>query len=216
MADKKGDSKPDAVVDVGFVLVICIFLVILWTAILNYFLLSRFGSWAAIWAAIVAWFFKYLWPIILVLSVILCLFLIYGIVSTYRKLLKLNEEENEIYALPAEIAAKDEPLPEKNKKWESIEKHLISQNPSDWRLAVIEADVMLDELLRAQGYHGDSIGEMLKGVERSDMRSLDHAWEAHKVRNELVHSGSEYALNEREAKRVLSLYESVFREFKLI
>ena len=75
---------------------------------------------------------------------------------------------------------------------------------------------MLDELLRAQGYHGDSVGEMLKGVEKSDMLTLDNAWDAHKVRNQIAHAGSDYLLNERDAKRIITLFESVFKEFKII
>lgn len=216
MADKKEAPKQDMVVDVGFVIIVSIFIVLLWTTILNYILLSRFGSYANIWQLIVAWFFKYLWPIILVLSAIISILAVCGIIYNYKKLLKINLEEQKIYNPKIVGVSAEEPVILTNPKWERVQKHLESDNSSEWRLAIIEADVMLDELLRTQGYQGDSIGEMLKGVERSDMTTLDAAWEAHKVRNEVVHSGAEYLLNDREAKRVIALYESVFREFKII
>jgi len=57
---------------------------------------------------------------------------------------------------------------------------------------------------------------MLKAVEASDMLSLDAAWDAHKVRNRIAHSGSEFLMNEREAKQTIANYEKVFREFKII
>ncbi len=101
-------------------------------------------------------------------------------------------------------------------RWRKIEKHLDSGRESDWRLAVIEADVLLDEMVTTMGYRGDSLGEKLKGVEKSDFMTIDKAWEAHAVRNKIAHEGVAFALTEREAKRVIGLYESVFREFRFL
>lgn len=103
-----------------------------------------------------------------------------------------------------------------NEKWELVLKHINSENPADWRLAIIEADIMLEDLLEASGYHGETVGDRLKAVEPSDMLTLDQAWEAHKVRNRIAHSGSDFDLSEREAKRVVALFESVFKEFEII
>ena len=75
---------------------------------------------------------------------------------------------------------------------------------------------MLNELMKAAGYQGDSLGEMLKSVEKSDFVTLDAAWEAHKVRNQIAHQGIDFVLNQREAKGVIALYEKVFKEFKII
>jgi deoxyadenosine/deoxycytidine kinase len=83
-------------------------------------------------------------------------------------------------------------------------------------VAIIEADIMLDEMLTALGYLGDGVGEKLKTVEPSNILTLDAAWEAHKVRNRIAHSGKDFELNQRETKRVVGLFESVFREFGMI
>jgi hypothetical protein len=101
-------------------------------------------------------------------------------------------------------------------RWEKINAHLHSEKESDWRLAVLEADIMLDEFITHLGYQGDSLGEKLKRIEKSDFTTLDQAWEAHAVRNKIAHEGAAFALTEREAKRVIKLYEEVFREFKYI
>lgn len=102
------------------------------------------------------------------------------------------------------------------KRWARVQAHLNSEHESDWRLAVLEADVLLDELVTQMGYHGDSLGEKLRGVEKSDFLTLDSAWDAHAVRNKIAHQGSAFALTDREAKRVLKLYEEVFKEFHFI
>jgi len=216
MPPKKDAPEKDKFVEWAFPILVCIFIVILWSIILNYLFVRRFGSYAGVWDSIVAWFMHYIWPILIILAIIICVLSIIGIVHSYRKLKEINEKENPIYNPTRESEKADDPVSNKNERWEHAIEHLNSANASEWRLAVIEADVMLDEMLRAQGYNGDSIGDMLKGVEKSDMTTLDAAWEAHRVRNQIVHSGTEYYLTEREAKRIMALYESVFREFKII
>lgn len=213
MPPKKPEPKKDLFVELGFILIVLLFLWVLWSAIITY--VSSLASISSIWKTIVDWFLSYLWPILTVVSLGVTVAAIVGISHYFKKLKDLNKEELEIYG-SSSVLEVDEPIQNKNERWEHATAHINSANASDWRLAIIEADVMLDELLRAKGYHGDSIGEMLKGVDKSDMLTLDSAWEAHKIRNEIVHSGSDYQLNERDAKRAMSHYEAVFREFKII
>jgi len=103
-----------------------------------------------------------------------------------------------------------------NKKWELVQKHMVSNNPSDWKLAILEADIMLSELLESMALPGESIGERLQAVEKGDFDSIEDAWEAHKIRNAIAHEGSDFMITEREAKRVVGLYERVFSEFEVI
>ena len=103
-----------------------------------------------------------------------------------------------------------------NQKWQIILNHIESMNQSDWRIAIIEADIMLEELLEKLSLPGDSIGDKLKVVERSDFTTIDSAWEAHKIRNRISHDGQNFELNQREAKIAIGLYEKVFEEFKII
>jgi len=103
-----------------------------------------------------------------------------------------------------------------NIRWERILAHINSENESDWRLAILEADMILEEMLTSMGYHGETIAEQLQGIEKSDFQSLDEAWEAHKIRNKIAHEGMNYNLLRREARHTISLYEKVFSEFKFI
>ena len=103
-----------------------------------------------------------------------------------------------------------------NERWESVTEHLATENPNDWRYAIMEADIMLGDLLNQLQYRGEAIGEQLKQVEESDFLTLEKAWEAHKVRNVIAHEGSDFVLTKREARRIVGLYEEVFREFSFI
>lgn len=103
-----------------------------------------------------------------------------------------------------------------DKRWLSIQSRLSSGNDSDWRLAIIESDIILDEMLGRMGYVGDNIADKLKMVEKSDFNTIDIAWEAHKVRNRVAHDGSDFKLSKQEAERVVGLYQKVFEEFHFI
>lgn len=103
-----------------------------------------------------------------------------------------------------------------NPRWHHIEELRDSTQPNDWRTAIMEADIMLDDMLTKQGYDGLGVGEKLKAVEPSDFNTLDDAWEAHKVRNQIAHQGTEFELTDTLARRTLARYEAVFHEFKIL
>ncbi|MES2409301.1 MAG: hypothetical protein V4509_03300 [Patescibacteria group bacterium] len=103
-----------------------------------------------------------------------------------------------------------------DKRWLSIQDHLHSHNESDWRLAIIESDIVLSEMLGRMGYVGSTIADKLKMVEKSDFNTIDDAWEAHKVRNRIAHDGATFKLPQHEAERVVGLYQKVFEEFHFI
>ena len=99
--------------------------------------------------------------------------------------------------------------------WNEVSKHLGGASPADWKLAVIEADSILDSLLVDLGYDGEGLGERLKNVKRENMASLNDAWEAHKVRNRIAHE-VDFPLSHVDAKKTISQFERVFREFEYI
>lgn len=103
-----------------------------------------------------------------------------------------------------------------NERWQQILSYAASGDEELWRLAIIEADVMLDEMLEAAGYQQDSLGDKLRSVEKSDFRTIEQAWEAHKLRNAIAHEGSAYDLNRRELQRAINQYREVFNEFGFI
>jgi len=141
---------------------------------------------------------------------ILTVFLIVGIVYCFLRLREIQKKEEDKLTI---IEIKDGGEKIRNERWDVVQNHLNSDNETDWKFAVIEADNILDELVRKMGYDGEDLGERLKAVEPSDFQSLQSAWEAHKVRNQIVHESSGFKLTYAETKRVISLYEQVFREF---
>lgn len=99
-------------------------------------------------------------------------------------------------------------------RWAEIQSHMGEDNPNSWKIAIIEADIFLDSVLTDNGYVGSTIGEKLKGANTASFTTIQDAWEAHKVRNEIAHAGqNDYILTRRVAQETLMRYERVFREF---
>ncbi len=183
---------------------------------LNYWDSLRFEAASSLWDRFVLammhfWSFWQVAAFILsVAAVAVCLY-------SYRKLQEIDAEEEKIYGPSEEDTFLEEEVKSKeNEKWLKVLSHAHSENPAEWRLAIIEADIMLDQLLTDLEYQGEGVGEKLKAVDPTDMLTLESAWEAHKVRNRIAHSGQDFELSERETRRVIGLFEEVFREFGVV
>lgn len=159
-------------------------------------------------------FIFHLFTFLKVFSFLVSLFFLWAIFWLIRATMQIQRKTAEELA-PPPIGFVSEEDPSK-KRWKRILEHVESDNPSNWRLAILEADIILDEILERSGYRGETIGDKLKTVEPSDMPTLDEAWEAHKIRNAIAHQGESFTLTSREARRVISLYEKVFRDFQFI
>ena len=108
------------------------------------------------------------------------------------------------------------PLQITNPKWIQIENLMQSHNVSEWKVAILEADILLYDMLTQMGYEGDSIGEILKNVDKANFVTIDDAWKAHRIRNIIAHEGANYELSREEAERTIRLFKRVFDEFYFV
>jgi len=225
------DKKEAEVVgfEIGF-LFLLIFVVAAWSSISSYLstmfdalgghgLVVQGTSFTATYGPVVTSFFRNIIGCIVGLSFPVSLFFLIAIIYCVEQTKHIRKKEEEKYDLKVEPAY-EAGVAEGNAvladRWAQVQQHLISENPNDWRQAILESDIMLDDVLTTLGYQGEGIGEKLKRVEKGDMHTLQDAWGAHLVRNKIAHEGSEFALTQHEANRVINLYKKVFEEFYYI
>lgn len=150
-------------------------------------------------------------------STVVSLILLTGVVYSYIRLSQVRKEElDELNSLTEAAVAGEAVEIRRDKRWNQVLQHVNSDSPNDWRQAIIEADTILEDIVFRSGYPGETLGEKMRGIEKSDFRTLDEAWEAHKVRNRIAHDGSQFLLSKREALRIIDLYKKVFEEFYYI
>lgn len=151
------------------------------------------------------------WLSLLWLTLIILLWLVIILLS-YKIIRQRQRKSADLtLMLKTELAEK----PERNERWGKVLRYLESENPAEWKQAINEADIMLDELVKNLPATGENLGERLKSIEPSDFLTLQEAWEAHKVRNQIVHE-SGFVLSKREALHVVGLFKKVFEEFNYI
>lgn len=151
-----------------------------------------------------------LWGVLIIFSIIFCLGCLGFFLFYTMRLYQTRQEEKPRYSTidPAHASIETE-----RTRWTHIKELIESSSQSDWRQAIIEADIMLEEVLRKQGLPGDNVGDMLRAANPGHFTTLRDAGEAHGVRNRIAHDGSAFELTDRIAYRTILAYENVFREF---
>jgi len=159
-----------------------------------------------------AGFFSTVWGVVIVFSFIISLVMLALYIYASIEMEKLVEHEAEHLKAEAEAYAATTGGVNKSDRFVELENHIDSTNPNDWKLAIIEADIILDDVLKHQGYAGTSLGERLRSISPSSLASLDDAWQAHKIRNQIAHAGADFILTQKLARETINQYKRVFVE----
>lgn len=96
-------------------------------------------------------------------------------------------------------------------KWAKISGRMQEDTPDHFRLAIIEADALVDEFLRYVGYEGEHMADRLSKLSAGHIKSLNGVWNAHRLRNSIVHTPGA-AVSSIEAERALAAYEAFLKE----
>lgn len=93
-----------------------------------------------------------------------------------------------------------------NRKWRRIQKRFEMGKEPESKLAIIEADTLLDGVLKEMGYAGQTLDERLDVLTLDVLANLEEVRKAHQIRSNIVHDLS-YHLDRETAKKVLNIYE---------
>ncbi len=100
------------------------------------------------------------------------------------------------------------------KEWKLLESRLASGQPSEYKVAILEADAFVDKVLSEMGYEGKDAGERFSAIVPGHFSGLGGLIEAHEVRNRIVHEKN-FSLEQNEAMRILSLYRELLEEAEI-
>lgn len=100
-------------------------------------------------------------------------------------------------------------------RWKNILSRLETANEEEYKLAVIEADNMLDATLQRIGFAGETLADRLGKVNVAIVPNLPEVREANRIRNNIVHDPS-YRLTLNEARKVIEIYQATFQNLDLI
>ena len=143
-----------------------------------------------------------------VISAIFIGSIIYFIIKTEWLALRINRVRDVILKT-------DIPKRKAKKTWATIQEHFFTGGDNDLKIAVLEADKVLDEALRGAGIQGNTLGDRLKKLKPSQLSDVDAIWQAHKLRNQIAHE-NDFKLKRDLAERALGTYEKALRDLKVL
>jgi len=146
-----------------------------------------------------------------IISAVLCAILVIFLFNLMGKMSELNKVVATAYQPSASEPAMAGPM---QTRWNEIVEHIGSNREGEWKYAVIEADKLVDDQLKSR-YGGETMGERLRGIEKTQLVSIDGLWEAHKIRNRLAHDVN-YFLRHAEALKAIKLYEQTLKELGIL
>ncbi len=147
--------------------------------------------------------------VLMILSIIFAAILVV-IVIKMRGLIK-----ERIVELKTELAPPGEAVSAYDNRWQEIKSHVNSFKESEWKFAVIEADKLVDDVLKSAGFAGESMGERLMLIKPDQLLNLQYLWDAHKLRNLLVHDAN-YQMTHRQAIWAVEAFENVLCELEAL
>jgi len=103
---------------------------------------------------------------------------------------------------------------ETSKKWDKIKKRMESGTESDYKLAIIDADDLLMEVLDNRGYDSEDFKGAIDKVARLMTEGADGILNAHEARNSIVYN-PDYKLSAEQTKKILDVYESAIKNIGL-
>lgn len=99
-------------------------------------------------------------------------------------------------------------------RWEVIKKRLESQEEKEFKIAIIEADEMVGDLVKGMGHQGENLGEIFKSVPEMQVESMAKVKKAHETKNRIVQDEN-FPVSLELAKETLGLYEEFLDEFEV-
>ncbi|OIO47448.1 MAG: hypothetical protein AUJ32_03030 [Parcubacteria group bacterium CG1_02_40_82] len=107
-------------------------------------------------------------------------------------------------------------LPERMQKdWEKINDRLEKGDEASLKLAIIEADNMLEDVLKRMGMEGKDMGERLEQLNTEQFKSYNDVLEAHRLRNLIVHQ-KDILITKEQAERATKAYGEGLKELEVL
>lgn len=95
------------------------------------------------------------------------------------------------------------------KKWKEVEELVGMNNTNGFKLAVLEADKLLDYSLKALLLPGDNLGQRLK-VAVARYPQIRPVWRAHLLRNKIAHD-TYFELRKKEARQAIRQFQQTLK-----
>ncbi len=149
-------------------------------------------------------------PFLVAFVIVLSIHIVYIVFKTNRL-----KKEFSIYidSIFEDHETKEEVKERLLSEWLLIEKKFNSGLDSERKLAIIEADKFVDEILKKMVPSSDDedMGKRMKRISSNIIPSINNLWKAHKIRNKIVHNPN-FQLTENDLNSALEGYKAFLKD----
>lgn len=114
--------------------------------------------------------------------------------------------------VPPELVTKKGKL---RKKWDKIKQKMETKAEADYKIAIIEADDVIDDLIKRMQYPGENMGERLAGINPGQIENIEELKKAHEIRNRIIHK-EDFEITKEQAEEVMGYYENFLKYFEVL
>ena len=133
----------------------------------------------------------------------------------YRPRLYVLDGRRAYQAPKKQVSLEEEQRRTNRRKWDAIIKKAESAGPKGYPMAIIEADILLEEVMGRLGFLGKNLAERLRASAPGELPNLNDIWEAHKLRNRIAHEAN-FSPSREETIKALGAYKKALEELKVI
>lgn len=101
------------------------------------------------------------------------------------------------------------------KAWAQIRRRLLSPQQNDWKLAILESDHVLNEILKMSGYLGTRLEDKLLLITPTQLSNIEDIKRAHEVRHKIANDPT-FPITQKDAEDLVNIYKVAFKELNLI
>lgn len=152
------------------------------------------------------WQPDFLWPKLI--SGFISLWLVFLIAVIVFKISKLMPKIAPIETGPEKIDKITE-------DWQKIIQDFQKGDEANLKLAIIEADKLLDDIFKKANFPGADMGERLENINSAQLSCIDDVWRAHRIRNKIAHE-TNFVIKRDEADIIIKVYERALEELQVL
>ncbi len=208
---------------------------VFWTVVVFYFLLELFlavdslnllsgrlfesGGPSLLWRAVSETWLVWIKPVFVTLNFLCIGVAIFAIIKVWPIRAKLvvfknpHAHHGEGHGSAGGHGAAASHNPAVMKHWADIVKRANTGAPENIRWSIMEADALVDMVIKERGVAGETMADRLANFRREDYKTVDKVWDAHRLRNEIAHTPG-FKVSTKHAEKALFAYRDFLKELK--
>ncbi len=143
-------------------------------------------------------------------GLILSIFFIIGIIYYFRKLKIITNWQNK-WRAKLGISSLSTLFSRSNRQWKKIDNLLREPYQSSWKLAVLQAEGIVERTLKQIGFRGENFAQQITELEKRGYRNLNILSDLYQKKEKII-SDNNFTISLEQAREMVNIYRAFWKE----